>query len=114
MDSSLSKPIDDAPSAQQNILVPDIKKNASGVDDFLWHGAQDATRVQRIGAVGIGILLICCGLSSAFTATRQHYLFEIVLTLAFVSAGPKVASNGFRKSKKRKRKTFPPEKSPFR
>jgi hypothetical protein len=104
MDSDLSKPIDDARSAQQNVLVPDILKNASRVDDFLWHGSQDATRVQRIGSVVIGLLLICCGISSAFTATRQHHLFEIVLTLALVGAGLKVASNGFRKSKRRKRK----------
>lgn len=90
--------IRDADAGQRNILVPDILRNNRSVDEALWKGSRTAPPVQRVGAVVIGLLLILCGISSAMTATRHHYLFEIVLTLAFVGAGIKVASNGLRRS----------------
>jgi hypothetical protein len=96
-----------------NVLVRDILKNSQRVDEVLWNGSRDAPRVQRIGSIAIGLLLILCGVSSALTATGQHYLFEIVLTFAFVGTGLRIALNGLRRSRVIKLGAAPPEKSTF-
>jgi len=70
---------------QSNLLPLDVLANNKLVDDVLWHGARRGSTIQRVGALVIGVTLICCCLATGsilYRAGARLWLAPLVVIAA--------------------------------
>ncbi len=80
---------------QRNTTWPDAMKNSRGVDDLLWNGSPNPTRVQRAGILIFGISYIVAGAALMTLASEQHTKILGCFSLLPISIGVKVTYNAF-------------------
>ena len=94
--------IDELATRQQNVLLPEVVKNARLVDRYLIFGSADATLLQRIGAWLFGLAFIAVGVTIvSLGSTGPNPIGEILFGAVPIILGMLVFLNGCRRRKRR-------------
>ena len=96
-------------SRQKNTVWPDVPNNSRGVDEFLWKGSSNATRVQRVGAVIFGLFFIIAALAFGAMAAEVHSFMLAAFALGWLYVGIRVFSNS--RTKAAKKHSHPSERT---
>ena len=102
---------DEIESKQKNLLWPDSLVNSRGVDELLFKGLPNPTKVQRVGAWIFGLAYISIGLGFLAIAMNmeQNAWVMWVLATAWWSIGIWICYNGSRKRRISAKKGTRPE-----
>ena len=93
------KVISEIRAKQRNIVFPDTLRNSRGVDEYLWKGSPNATRVQRVASWMFGCFFILAGVAFVDVAFEKQDWPSGVFSICWFLVGGKVFLNGFRRSR---------------
>jgi hypothetical protein len=86
----------DFESHQRNVVWPDTMVNGHSVDELLWKGSPNATKVQRVGIAIWGLFFLSLGVFFVFVlASEQHSFFAAILGLLLMALGTRIILNAF-------------------
>ncbi len=86
---------------QRNTTWPDIKINASSVDELLWKGSPRITKVQRVGLAILGMAFILVGI--LLLSLSNGFWLGILIATGSILAACKLLWNSIRKNDPPKR-----------
>jgi hypothetical protein len=85
---------------QENVLWPEIARNAATVDGYLWRGNPKTTKVQRAGSVicgwfVLGIALICVTVVFQRDSFNVASSVDLVFAVGFTYVEGRLIRNAF-------------------